>query len=159
MVSGPEHLRRLHHVGITVADVDRSLAFWEAFLGVAARWHRVLDGPYLQGVTGYPGVTIDAALIDLPGGGLLEILDYRVDDKVPNPDATANPGNVHICLQVDDIEAMFTRAVDAGARPVSPGPTSITRGPNTGAKACYLRDPDGITIEMFQPPPEAGSPG
>jgi len=24
----------------------------------------------------------------------------------------------------------------------------ITAGPNTGVKACYLRDPDGITVEL-----------
>ena len=28
----------LHHVGATVADLDRSLAFWEAFLGRARRF-------------------------------------------------------------------------------------------------------------------------
>ena len=39
-----------------------------------------------------------------------------------------------------------------GARPVSEAPITITSGPNIGACAAYLRDPDGITIELFEVP-------
>ena len=147
-----EGLRPIHHVGITVRDVDRSVAFWSAFLGVEPRWRQVLDAPYLGDVTGYPGINIDATVIDLPGGAILEILEYKHDEKTPNPPDTANPGNVHVCFQVDDIEAMWQHAIDCGASPVSPGPVLITRGPNTGVRGCYLRDPDGITFELFRPP-------
>ncbi len=149
MVTGD--LRRLHHVGITVRDIDRSLEFWRAFLGVEERWRQVLDAPYLGQVTGYPAVQIDAATIDLPGGTILEILNYQVADKVPNPPDTANPGNVHICIDVDDIEQMWERAIRCGATPISPGPVEVAAGPNQGVKACYLRDPDGITLELFKP--------
>lgn len=100
---------------------------------------------------------MDAAVIDLPGGdgAVLEILEYLIPDKHPNPPDTANPGNVHICLAVDDIGAMRERALACGAVPVSPGPVEVTVGPNAGARACYLRDPDGITLELLQPPPGA----
>ena len=146
-----DDLRRVHHIGITVRDVGRSLEFWRSFLGIEPRWRQILDAPYLGRVTGYPGVEIDAAVIELPGGVILEILDYQVDGKAPNSPATANPGNVHICIETDDIDAMWERAVDSGATPVSPGPVEITAGPNTGVRACYLRDPDGITLELFNP--------
>lgn len=155
--AGAAGLRRLHHLGVTVADVGRSAAFWSAFLGVEPRWRRVLDGEYLGGITGYRGIHLDAAVIDLPGGdgAVLEILEYLIPDKHPNPPDTANPGNVHICLAVDDIGAMRERALACGAVPVSPGPVEVTVGPNAGARACYLRDPDGITLELLQPPPGA----
>ena len=146
-----EDLRRVHHIGITVRDIDRSVQFWRSFLGVEPRWRQILDAPYLGRVTGYPGVNIDATVIDLPGGVVLEILNYLVDGKSPNPPETANPGNVHICLEVEDIDSMWDRAVSAGATPISHGPVEITAGPNTGVKACYLRDPDGITLELFRP--------
>ena len=148
-----EDLRRVHHVGITVRDVGRSVEFWSSFLGTEARWRQTLTAPYLGTVVGYPGVHIDAAVIDLPGGTILEILSYQVDDKTPNPPETANPGNVHICIEVDDIDAMWERAVACGAQPISPGPVLITHGPNQGVRGCYLRDPDGITFELFKPRP------
>ena len=30
---------------------------------------------------------------------------------------------------------------------------TITEGPNAGARAFYVRDPDGYSVELFQPPP------
>lgn len=141
-----------HHVGITVADRDRSVAFWTSVLGVDPLWVLLLDGSYLGAITGYDGIHLKAAMLPLPGGGRLEILEYLLDDPTVNSDATANVGNVHICLQVDDIDVRVSRAVTAGARLVGSGPANVTVGPNAGARVCYLRDPDGITLELLQPP-------
>jgi catechol 2,3-dioxygenase-like lactoylglutathione lyase family enzyme len=139
---------------MSVSDLDGALSFWRGFLGLEPRWRTVLERPYLGRHVGYPGVKIDAAFLDLPGGIVLELLRYRVDGRVPNPDATANPGNVHLCLGVDDAGAYWERAVAAGARPVVPdGPVDVDGGPKEGARAAYLRIHDGITLELFQPPP------
>jgi catechol 2,3-dioxygenase-like lactoylglutathione lyase family enzyme len=143
----------VHHIGATVADIDRSLAFWEPFLGVRARWRTVLDKPYLARHVGYPGVRIDASFLDLPGGVVLELLHYLDRDDAPHDEATARPGNVHLCLLVEDIDQQWARAVALGARPVSDAPVDVTDGPNAGARVAYLRDPDGITIELYRPPP------
>ena len=154
MVSGPPpELEAIHHIGISVADVDQTVQFWKSFLRVEPRWRQMLDGPYLSDVTGYPSINLDASIIDLPGGVLLEILDYQVADKARNDMATASPGNVHICLRVNHIDRMWQRAIDSGATPTSPGPVTVTVGPNQGARSCYLRDPNGITLELLQPPP------
>ena len=150
----PSSVRGVHHVGISVASVDAALAFWQGFLGLEPRWRTVLDRPYLGRHVGYPGVAMDAAFLDLPGGIVLELLDYRVDGKTPNSDATANPGNVHLCLLVDDATEAWERAVAAGARPVVPeGPVDVDAGPNRGARASYLRIHDGVSLELFQLPP------
>src|SRR5262245_55206587 len=151
LVSSP--VQGVHHVGISVGDLDAALGFWRRFLGLEPRWRTVLDRPYLGRHVGYPGVAIDAAFLDLPGGVVLELLDYRVDGKTPNSDATANPGNVHLCLRVDDAPGAWERAVAAGARPIVPeGPVDVDAGPNRGARAAYLRIHDGVSLELFQPP-------
>jgi catechol 2,3-dioxygenase-like lactoylglutathione lyase family enzyme len=145
---------RVHHVGLTVASLDRALEFWEAFLGVSRLWRMILDRPYLGKHVGYPGVKIDAAFVPLPGGAILELLEYKLDDRVQNPDATANPGNTHICLAVRNAQSAWERAVALGAHPVVPeGPVDVDGGPNKGARAAYLRIHDGITLEMIQPAP------
>ena len=143
----------VHHIGMTVANLENALAFWEKFLGKPARWTTVLDRPYLSRVVGYPGVSIRAAFIDLPAGGVIELLDYhQVKDRVVNSDATAHPGNVHLCLSVNDAGAAWAHAVSCGARPVShEGPVDIDGGPNKGSRAAYLRIHDGVTLELFQP--------
>jgi glyoxylase I family protein len=145
----------VHHIGMSVADLDAALAFWESFLGAPARWRTVLDRPYLGRVVGYPGIAIRAAFVDLPGGNTLELLDYQKPGKVANVEATANPGNVHLCLAVDDAEKVWRHAVASGARPITAdGPVAIDGGPNKGARAAYLRIHDGITLELFQRPPK-----
>jgi catechol 2,3-dioxygenase-like lactoylglutathione lyase family enzyme len=149
---GESTLRGVHHIGATVADLDRALAFWETFLGTEALWRRTLDSPYLSDVVGYPDARINGAFVQLPGEVFLELLEYQMGDREPNDMATSRPGNVHICLQTEDPAVDFARAIAAGATPVSGAPVRIMSGPNVGASACYLRIPDGITIELFQKP-------
>jgi catechol 2,3-dioxygenase-like lactoylglutathione lyase family enzyme len=142
----------MHHVGASVGDLQEAIAFWRAFLGVEPRFIGRLSRPYLGESVGYPGVVIDAALIDLPGGGLLELLDYQDDDRRQVEEETRNPGNVHLCLRVDDCERAWRRAVELGARPRSPsGPVRVDAGPNEGARVAYLRVHDGISVELYQP--------
>jgi hypothetical protein len=142
---------------MSVAELDAALAFWEAFVGHGPRWTTLLNRPYLSKVVGYANVEIKAAFFDLPGGIVIELLDYQVASRVPNPEATANPGNVHVCVKVSDAGDSWQRAVDAGARPLSDGPVDIDGGPNKGARAAYLRIHDGITLELFQPRPETAA--
>jgi glyoxylase I family protein len=126
---------------MSVADLDAALAFWQRFLGVEARWRQMLERPYLARHLAYPDVRIDAAFLDLPGGIVLELLDYQLEP------------NVHLCLEVEDAGAAWERAVAAGARPLVPeGPIDVDGGPNQGARAAYLRIHDGISLELFQPP-------
>jgi catechol 2,3-dioxygenase-like lactoylglutathione lyase family enzyme len=146
-------LTGVHHIGISVASLATALAFWEKFLGRPARWTTTLDRPYLSRVVGYSGVSIKAAFVDLPSGGVIELLDYhQVEDRVANSEATANPGNVHLCLAVSDAEAVWRHALACGARTVGGNdPVDIDGGPNMGAKSGYLRIHDGVTLELFEP--------
>ncbi len=150
-------METLHHVGISVADRDAALAFWERFLEKPPRWKTVLDRPYLGRITGYPNVAIKAAFVDLPGGVVVELFDYQVEGRTPNTEVTANPGNVHLCLKVEDAAKAWKHAVACGARPLTDGPVDIDGGPNIGARAAYLRAHDNVTIELFEPPPKAAA--
>jgi catechol 2,3-dioxygenase-like lactoylglutathione lyase family enzyme len=142
----------IHHVGVSVAVLDRSIAFWQRMLGAPARDRRVLEGPQLATLVGYPGARIDSCWFDLPGGVALELLCYLDRDEAPYDPGTAHPGNVHVCLAVQDMAAAHAHAVACGARPVSAAPVEVGRGPRAGTRIAYLRDPDGVTIELFQPP-------
>lgn len=144
----------VHHVGMSVRDIATALTFWERLLDRPARWRTRLDGAYLGRHVGYPGLNIEAAFVDLPGGIVLELLEYQLPERTDNSEATANPGNVHLCLAVDDCRSAWERAVALGARPILPsGPVEVDVGPNTGAHASYLRIHDGITLEFYQPRP------
>ena len=65
---------------------------------------------------------------------------------------TFNVGNGHLCLVTEDIHLDFER-LRGIAEFRDPEPTQIPWGPYQGGWACYLRDPDGISIEILQAPP------
>jgi glyoxylase I family protein len=147
----------VHHVGATVADLDAASAFWEGLLERPARFRGLLSRPYLGESVGYPGVSIEIAIFDLPGGVALELLDYRLDGRATVPGETKHPGNVHLCLDVADADDVWRRAVELGARPQrEAGPVEIDAGPNRGARVAYLRVHDGVSVEVFQRPPVKG---
>ncbi len=152
MTGGSETLRAVHHVGVTVADLERSLAFWSRLTGASPRDRRTLDGPGVGRLVGYPGARMERAWLDFPGGVALELLEYTEPLEPAYPEGTAHPGNIHVCLDVDDVDAARDHALTCGARPVG-GPIDVAAGPREGARVAYVRDPDGITIELFQPPP------
>jgi catechol 2,3-dioxygenase-like lactoylglutathione lyase family enzyme len=57
----------------------------------------------------------------------------------------------HICLEVDDIEHTWAQLVSAGAG-LQGEITIVDNGSVRGVKAGYLRDPNGIIIELVEFP-------
>jgi catechol 2,3-dioxygenase-like lactoylglutathione lyase family enzyme len=65
-----------------------------------------------------------------------------------------NAGNAHLCLVTDDMASDFGRLRAAGYDTFrSERPIDIPWGPYRGGRACYLRDPDGASIELLEAPP------
>ena len=144
-------VRGCDHIGIQVRDVERSTRFYEENLGFerVERWS--LSHPYVQRVVGYyPDVTLEIALLTVPGSDLfLEILEYRGVDGVPVDPATANPGTAHFCLLVEDLEGLYAELTAKGIQFVSEVQTP-TWGPNEGGRLVYMKDPDGIRVELVE---------
>lgn len=138
------------HVGIQVADLERSIRFYGDLLGLelVTRWVR--DQEYIQELVGYPGVELNVAVFRLPrSDAFLEILEYRNVERHPVDPGTANPGTAHFALYVNDIDTLCDRLLAGGARFVSEI-KSPNIGPNKGGKAVYMIDPDGIRVELIQ---------
>ena len=143
-------ITRAHHMGLQVADLERSLAFYRDTLGfeLVFAWNPQAD--YIRELVGYPGADIHAAVMRLPGTDVvLELLDYRNVERIAVDTGTANPGTAHIAFFVDDLDTLYADLVARGVRSVSP-PVTPTIGPNEGGRAVYLIDPDGIRVELIQ---------
>ena len=142
----------VHHFGISVSDLGRSVRFWELLIGTKSRDRSVLDGPQLGTLVGYPGIRVESCWVDLPGGVSIELVKYLDTEEGPNPPGTAHPGNVHVCLRVDDMAKAHDHALACGAEPVSPGFIEVPAGERAGTRLAYLRAPDAVTIELVQIP-------
>jgi catechol 2,3-dioxygenase-like lactoylglutathione lyase family enzyme len=144
-----------NHTSFTVTDIYKSVQFWTAALGFEAQSVSPRSGNWQAKVTGIPGAELLVA--HLYGYGThIEFIQYteaagavaRLD---PNMACAA-----HICLEVTNIEDTWEELTAAGAG--SQGEViAIDNGPMEGLKAGYLRDPNGIIIELVEIPSAAQS--
>lgn len=139
---------RLHHVGITVIDLPRSIQFWSELTGGEHSEIARLAAPHLATLLGYPDVALEIATVAVSETLTIELLHYVSEQAEPYPQGTAHPGNVHICFDVDDMKASWEHAVNCGAVPVSSRPVVIPEGPSRGGQVAYLRTVDGASIEL-----------
>jgi catechol 2,3-dioxygenase-like lactoylglutathione lyase family enzyme len=149
----------LHHTGITVADLDRSVSFYRDVLGWEVSDKGEREGGYFGEIVGYPDVKVRMAYVWPPGGGhMLEIFEFeRPASRVGEPREPRDVGLTHVCILCDDLKAEHERLADRGVEFFSP-PILVTHGANAGGWGVYLRDPDGIILELFQPAkPAAGA--
>jgi catechol 2,3-dioxygenase-like lactoylglutathione lyase family enzyme len=124
---------RLDHVSIATKDLDRSVAFYSGLLGLR-----------LTEMSGESNVKVSFADIDLGRGQVLELL------QAEGADAPVDHPSGHFALAVDDIEEVHRTLTQAGV--VSKGSISEIDEPGHwhGARAVYVLDPDGVTVELIQ---------
>jgi glyoxylase I family protein len=142
---------KVYHVGITVSDLAAARRFYLEGLGCEEVAAQRSTAPYLS-MTGYDGVAIDMAFARVPGTDVvLELQEYQElpEKSAPRSEGTSRPGSSHLCFAVDDLDATLARLERYGARRVT-DPVEVDRGINAGARAVYVRDPDGFTLELYQ---------
>lgn len=146
------HILAADHTGITVTNLERSLAFWRDVLGFELSHRAHQKGELAAEITGVPGAEILLAVLKTPTGHRIELLEYLApaDRKHVNP-RPCDVGSVHIALTVDDLDSVLS-AIAASGWQAAGQPQTLQSGPNAGKRVVYVRDPDGTTIEFMQPP-------
>lgn len=120
----------LAHVALCVADLDRAMAFYGE-LGFEESHRFTLNG--------VENVYIGADDSD----GALQL---RYDPDRTTPIAPSRADHDHIAFTVDDVNATFEAAIEAGGTAVLE-PTEIDPA---GAYAAFVEDPDGYTVEFYR---------
>jgi catechol 2,3-dioxygenase-like lactoylglutathione lyase family enzyme len=143
-----------NHVGVTVSDLERSIAFYRDLLGFHVAYERgEVTADYMPRLVGIPGARLKIAGLDIPGLHL-DLIEYLAPRGADIAGPTSDVGNVHLGFSVDDLWAAYRHLSAAGVRFKSE-PVSPTTGPNQGGWAIYFVDPDGVTLEMIQRPEPA----
>jgi lactoylglutathione lyase len=143
-----------NHVGLTVSDLSRSIAFYRDLLGFHVAYERgEVTAEYMPRLVGIAGARLKIAGLDIPGLHL-DLIEYLEPKGAPVAGPTSDVGNVHLGYTVDDLWAAYRALSSAGVR-LKSEPVSPTVGPNKGGWAVYFVDPDGVTLEMIQRPAPA----
>jgi catechol 2,3-dioxygenase-like lactoylglutathione lyase family enzyme len=144
-------VKGLHHVGVTVKDLDASIRFYHDILGLEfsnepSPW---FDGPELGPAVGVPGAALRQVSL-LLGETTLELLEYSSP-----PSDTANPllsnciGASHIAFLVEDIVAKKAELEEKGIGFYSDVNT-VDEGVLAGWRWVYFEDPDGYPLELVE---------
>ncbi|MBL8584838.1 MAG: VOC family protein [Rhizobiaceae bacterium] len=136
-----------NHTSFTVADVELAVRFWAGFgfegPGIVER-----EGSWVEDVTGVPAARIRVAHL-YGHGHHLEFIEYAGGARSTSTDLPDRPGAGHICLDVEDIHATSAAFLAAGAQPLGKM-TAIVHPGMAPCSAGYLRDPNGIIVELLE---------
>ncbi len=146
------HITGADHTSFSVSNLERSLAFYVDLLGFTLLWQREITNQYFRDIVGIPDCVVKAAHLAIPHSThKLELFEYAAPRGEPAVPRVNQPGSAHLSLYVDDLPAAYEALKARGAQFRSP-PIEIDAGANKGGWALYLLDPDGIPVELFQPP-------
>jgi catechol 2,3-dioxygenase-like lactoylglutathione lyase family enzyme len=144
-------VKALHHVGITVRDLEASIRFYHDVLGLEfsnepSPW---FDGEELASAVGVPGAILRQVSLRA-GDTTLELLEYRNPPSTTTSPLKPNDrGASHIAFLVDDIEAKKAELEARGIEFYS-SVNVVDEGVLAGWRWVYFEDPDGYPLELVE---------
>ena len=130
-------VKSINHVAMVVADMENSLSFWRDALGLEVREVRDV-----------PTENSRIAFLPLDGPEVELVLPTREDSGISKFLAKRGPGMHHVCLEVDDLDAMLKQLKARGVRLVH----EEARISSQGTKYAFVH-PDssgGVLVELYQ---------
>lgn len=123
---------------LTVADIERSVLFYEKVFG-----GRILSRGDSNGAPGYIQIANTWLIVNVGGGP-------TPDKPVVTLDIPADPNSVSsfLNIRVADIQACYQLWRERGAEFITEPKRKY------GETRCYIRDPDGYIIEVGQSNPD-----
>ena len=122
----------LHHVLLTVSDVDRSARFYEDVIGLK-RIREVLD----DGIAGHK------VLFALPDGSMLGVVRHAQLESEWFDEKCIGMDHVALSVPADELPAWQQRLDQAGVPYSAPAPSAV------GETLIVLRDPDNIQLQIY----------
>ena len=140
-------VKALHHVALSVRDLDRSIAFYCGLLGMEKLHQVSFGGETMELITRLPHARGRAAMLRV-GGQNIEIFEFS--EPIPKAPEVQRPvcdhGISHFCVEVDDLEQEYERLKAAGVE------FHCAPQPFGNMKSTYARDPDGNVFELLEIP-------
>ena len=121
------HVVGLDHIVLTVASIERTVAFYCSALGMTHE----LFGPDKRSALRFGSQKIN-----------LHQVGREFEPKADRP----TPGSADLCFLVDDVDAVAASLASAGV-PILQGPVSRT-GARGALVSYYVRDPDQNLVEL-----------
>jgi catechol 2,3-dioxygenase-like lactoylglutathione lyase family enzyme len=146
-------------IGMTVGDMERSIAFYARVLDFEKVSDVELVGDDWDRLQGVFGLRMRVVRLRL-GLETLELTEFRTPRGRPvPPDSRSNDRWFqHVAIVVGDLDRAWQRLRDHRVEPISPAPQRLPDwNPSAGGiRAFYFKDPDGHPLEILWFPPGKG---
>jgi len=157
----PPLVQEVALVGMTVSDMDRSVAFFTDVLTFEKLSDvELADGEH-ERLLGLFGVRLRVVRLRL-GDEQIELTEFLAPRGRPVPvDSRSNDRWFqHVAIIVSDMDAAYARLQQHKVEHASPEPQRLPDwNPNAGGiEAFYFKDPDGHALEVLQFPAGKGDP-
>jgi catechol 2,3-dioxygenase-like lactoylglutathione lyase family enzyme len=137
----------IRHVGLVVANLEKSLKFWCDTMGFVVSRQMEESGPHIDAMMGLKDVRVTTAKLAAPDGNLLELLCFHSHpDKQRWEGKPYSTGFTHIALTVQDLDETLRRLKLVGAS-VSAEPQL---SPDGQVKVIYASGPEGVLLELVE---------
>ncbi len=139
-------IKGVNHIGLSVVDLDRSVAFYRDSFGMEVLGLDSFEGSSYERILALSGVVGKTAMLRR-GNMQLELFEFqRPTPQHSDPNRPVNDhGITHFCIEVEDVDAVYARLSASGTRFHCP-PLDF----DGIARATYGRDPDGNVFELLQ---------
>lgn len=142
---------RWSHVGITVRDMERSLAFYRDALGLKIIMDEILSSPGLDTAVEKTDATIRAVVLTDEAMNMIELIEWqshRAKHRPPEHLKYISTGLVEICLSVSDLEAWVKDLEKKGFKCRTP--IWYLEALGRSIPVTHVEDPDGVQVELVQ---------
>ncbi|WP_337271155.1 VOC family protein [Oryzifoliimicrobium ureilyticus] len=145
------HVYGMHHIGITVPNIEEGMRFFEAVFGAVEVFRTGpfdVDADFMANKLGAAAHSKirDLAFLKCGQGTSVELFEYDGEEPTP-PKRPSEVGGVHLCFEVDDVFAAARRLRDQGVEMLD-GPNLVESGPLKGFNWIYFRSPWGLVLEV-----------
>ena len=151
------------HVSFTVSNIEAAIKWYTEVLGLIYVRSQEQANEYTEKLVAFPKAHLKVAQLRVPGETIplsrhhIELVEYVNPRGEDIPLDTNRTGVGHWAFMVDDIHKEYDRMKALGVRFKADKPVAIEAGVNKGGYTVYFYDPDGITLELIQPPPPAAA--
>ena len=142
------------HVGLTVTDIDRSIAFYRDVMGLTFQGQLFMEGEGTEKLFCRPGCQAKVAYLKGNEDRMsppVELIQFVGDKPVKRPSDLFTTSISEICFITNDIDKEYEDLKAKGVEFLSePQEFDFTADGFGKSKAVYFKDPDGIILELMQ---------
>lgn len=131
------NIKKIHHVAIAVADLQQALTFWQDILGI--------EKSELRNI---PQEEAQVAFLPLGDSEIELVFPTSTDSGLAKYLSKRGAGIHHLCLEVDNLEALLSRLKQNNIRLINEEP----RVNQNGRRYAFIHPESafGVLVELYE---------